>query len=72
MIPDEVVEAAYRLLWHDGGGNDVLPSRVRAAIAAALSVWPGALHSPDEVIDGELLPPIISLPFPLPQEPRDD
>jgi hypothetical protein len=32
-------------------------------IVNAFNSWPGALISPDEVIDGELLPPIISLPF---------
>lgn len=55
MIPDEVVKAA--LLTDERLG-------MREVLAAALSAWPGALHSPDEVIDGELLPPIISLPFP--------
>ena len=47
---------------HDSA-KDYYRKHCRAAIAAALSAWPGALISPDEVIDGELLPPIISLPF---------
>ena len=63
MIPDEVVEAALRAY----SGNTCECSSCRKAvirtIAAAFNAWPGALHSPDEVIDGELLPPIISLPF---------
>ena len=65
QIPDEVVEA-FRKAWMDGNLT------TRAAIAAAINAWPGALISPDEVIDGELLPPIISLPFPLPQEKQDE
>ena len=61
QIPDEVVEAA-RYAFHNATGPTVADDW-HVAIAAALNVWPGALHSPDEVIDGELLPPIISLPF---------
>ena len=72
MIPDEVVEAAARAIADDAKLNwddvlyahNVMRGEARAAIAAALNAWPGALISPDEVIDGELLPPIISLPFP--------
>jgi ABC-type histidine transport system ATPase subunit len=73
-IPSEVVEAAIRRVYAVSGGTqwDKYPEeakgddrkQIRAAIAAALSVWPGALCSSEEVIDGELLPPIISLPFP--------
>ena len=40
-IPPEVVEAAHKLLWYDGGGYDVLPEHIRAAIAAGLAAWPG-------------------------------
>lgn len=82
MIPDEVVEAAARALseaelwpgvWSrlDSVVQDAFTAQARAAIAAALNAWPGALISPDEVIDGELLPPIISLPF-LQKERSDD
>lgn len=60
MIPPEVVEAAV-FEWAASEGT--VANGIRAAILAALNAWPGALRSPDEVIDGELLPPIISLPF---------
>jgi hypothetical protein len=75
-IPPEVVEAAAKAITmalvlaveEDCRAcaltDDERTELARASIAAALSAWPGALHSPDEVIDGELLPPIISLPFP--------
>ncbi len=74
QIPDEVVEAAAKTLMDPDYPNSwpAWMDEARAAIAAALNAWPGALHSPDEVIDGELLPPIISLPFPLPQEKQDE
>ena len=60
------------LPWDDiyDGERNACIAEARATIATALSMWPGALHSPDEVIDGELLPPIISLP--LLQKERSD
>jgi len=44
QIPDEVVEAAARAAWGVLRAEDewLLKTKARAAIAAALSAWPGA------------------------------
>ena len=55
QIPDEVEEAA----WNVAGDN------MKAAIAAALSAWPGA-----EVVEWYHADKTLILP--LPQEPRDE
>jgi hypothetical protein len=69
QIPDEVVEAAARAIANDAEWNwddvpyahDVIRSEARAAIAAALNAWPGAMLDCWAHYDGALL-------LPLPQE----
>jgi hypothetical protein len=74
MIPDEVVEAAARAIgeyytskeWFEiaRGSRDVWHNAARAAIAAALTAWPGAYKSDPALFGHKLI-------LPLTQEARD-
>ncbi len=80
LIPDEVVEAAARVLhanaevfhdvlWDDLGDYDQSAYRdeARAAIAAGLSAWPDAFEEYMNVDEGRAVPCII-----LPKDATDD
>lgn len=85
MIPDEVVEAAARMLCHErhpcwsivsevmetdhDGQATEFRIRARASIAAALQAWPGAVWR-ESGVGREIVSRRIVLP--LPQEARDE
>ncbi len=58
MVPDEAAKAA--LEYFDGYD-------MKEALAAALSAWPEA-----EVVEWHHADKMLTLPLPLPQEPRDE
>lgn len=71
LIPDEVVEAAARVLhanaevfhdvlWDDLGDYDqgAYRDEARAAIAAALTAWPGAYRSDPALFGHKLILPL--------------
>jgi hypothetical protein len=66
-IPDEVVEAGARALVDYGITAATDAELARAAIAAALAAWPGAV-----VINLDVDGAVRQFILPLPQEARDD
>jgi hypothetical protein len=76
QIPDEVVEAAAKALCNDAGlhwpdvpyAHNVMRGEARAAVAAALSAWPGLTFEKDAVVRHRFDLPRERLILPLPKD----